>query len=135
MPPGTEPLTGVRQRGAAAVEMAILLPFLFLVIAGIIDFGRFFFEGIQLANAAREGARAAVVSDVDVTGRVKAAAPAIPGGVAVAITPCAGAGTNATVVASDPTFEWILLKPALNLFGAGAVLPQATSTAVMRCGG
>lgn len=127
---------GRRQRGAAAVEMAIMMPLLLLVLAGIVDFGRFFFTEIQLANAAREGARAAVVSEVgvDVTPRVLAAAPAVTG-LMVDVEPCAGADGDATVTAAQPDFEWILLEPALNLFGAGTALPEATSTAVMRCGG
>lgn len=51
-----------RDLGAAAVEFAIIFPLLLLVVAGIVDFGRAFFTQIQLTNAAREGARAAVVS-------------------------------------------------------------------------
>lgn len=125
---------GLCERGASAVEFAILMPLLLLVVGGIIDFGRYFFTEIQLTNAAREGARAAVVSPLDVTQRVKNSAPGVAG-MTISMTPCSGAGTDATVVTADPTFTWILLKPALNLFGAGTALPQATSTAVMRCGG
>lgn len=121
------------QRGAAAVEMAIIMPLLLLFIAGIVDFGRFFLLEIQMTNAVREGARAAIVSPADVTPRVLAAAPFVdPANVSV--TPCAGAGTNAEVTATDPTFTWILLDPALSLFGGGVtLLPEAK--AVMRCEG
>lgn len=123
---------GYRERGAVAVEMAIVLPLLLLVIGGIIDFGRFFLAEVQLANAAREGARAAIVSELDVTARVEAAAPVI-NGLTVTFTPCAGSGTNATVTAAGD-FDWILLEPALSFFGGGATtLPATTATAVMRC--
>jgi TadE-like protein len=44
--------------GAAAVEFALVLPILLLVIFGIIDFGRMLYAKITLAEAAREGARA-----------------------------------------------------------------------------
>src|SRR5665811_2246730 len=44
-------------RGAAAVEMALVMPLLILMVMGIIDFGRIFNGEIQLSQAAREGAR------------------------------------------------------------------------------
>jgi Flp pilus assembly protein TadG len=49
------------ERGAAAVETAIVLPVLLFVIFGIIDFGRMLNTQLKLTEAAREGARAAVM--------------------------------------------------------------------------
>lgn len=49
--------TTSRDRGAAAVEMAIVLPILLFVVAAIIDFGRAFNAQIMLSNASREGVR------------------------------------------------------------------------------
>jgi Flp pilus assembly protein TadG len=49
-------------RGAAAVEMAIVLPLLLLVVFGIIDYGRLLNERILVTSAAREGARLAAVN-------------------------------------------------------------------------
>lgn len=46
-----------RQRGAAAVEFAIILPVLLIMLLGVIDFGIFFGQNISLQSAAREGAR------------------------------------------------------------------------------
>ena len=46
-----------RERGAAAVEMAIVLPVLLLVMGGIVDFGRALFTQNIATNAAREGVR------------------------------------------------------------------------------
>ncbi len=48
-------------RGAAMVEFAIIAPLLFLLVFGVIDFGRVFFLYNNLTNAAREGARAGAV--------------------------------------------------------------------------
>jgi len=45
------------ERGQSLVEMALVLPLLFLLVAGIIDFGRAFNNHIIIINAAREGAR------------------------------------------------------------------------------
>ncbi len=49
--------------GAAMVEFAIIAPLLFVLIFGIIDFGRVFFLYNNLTNAAREGARLGAVLD------------------------------------------------------------------------
>ncbi|MDQ1752735.1 MAG: hypothetical protein QOE71_3791, partial [Pseudonocardiales bacterium] len=46
-----------RERGAAAVELALLTPVLLLFVLGIIDFGRLWYTQISLSQAAREGAR------------------------------------------------------------------------------
>jgi Flp pilus assembly protein TadG len=45
------------ERGANLVEMAIVLPFLLLLLAGVIDLGRAFYTYLSLTNAVREGAR------------------------------------------------------------------------------
>ncbi|MBW3539449.1 MAG: pilus assembly protein [Planctomycetes bacterium] len=50
-----------RRRGAALVEMALVLPIFITVTLGIIEFGRAMMVGQLVTNAAREGARLAVV--------------------------------------------------------------------------
>jgi len=45
----------VSEKGASAVELAIILPLLILMVFGIIDFGRFFHARLILTNLAREG--------------------------------------------------------------------------------
>jgi len=50
------------QRGAAAVEFAILLPVLVLLLFGTIEFGLLLFNKQVITNASREGARAGIVS-------------------------------------------------------------------------
>ena len=49
------------QTGAAAVEFALIASLLFMVLFGIIEFGRLFNELEVLNSAAREGARVAAV--------------------------------------------------------------------------
>lgn len=49
------------ERGVAAVEFAILLPLLVTLLFGLIQFGIAFNSKIQATNAAREGARIAIV--------------------------------------------------------------------------
>ncbi|MCU0501641.1 MAG: pilus assembly protein [Anaerolineae bacterium] len=47
------------ERGQNLVELALVMPLLILLLAGMADLGRAFFSYIQITNAAREGARAA----------------------------------------------------------------------------
>jgi Flp pilus assembly protein TadG len=45
------------QKGAAAVEFAVVFPILLLLVAGIMDFGHYWYIGHVLSDASREGAR------------------------------------------------------------------------------
>ncbi|GAA2739328.1 hypothetical protein GCM10009867_34930 [Pedococcus aerophilus] len=49
------------ESGASAVEFALIMPVLFLLVFGILDYGMLFFDSIGLRQGAREGARQAVV--------------------------------------------------------------------------
>jgi Flp pilus assembly pilin Flp len=52
------------ERGAAAVEFALVFTLIFLpLVLGAIDFGWYFFVSETVTNAAREGARAGSVID------------------------------------------------------------------------
>ena len=50
------------QRGAALLETAVTLPIILLISVGIFEFGRAYQTWQVLTNAAREGARVAVLS-------------------------------------------------------------------------
>jgi Flp pilus assembly protein TadG len=61
------------ERGAELVEFAFVFPTLLLVMLGIIDFGFLFQRYEVVTNAAREGARVAILpgyADADVQARV-----------------------------------------------------------------
>src|SRR5688572_3945357 len=64
-PSSTRPAAGGSvagtRRGVAVVEMAVVLPVLFMLIIGAIEFGRAVMVTNVLTTAAREGARAGVV--------------------------------------------------------------------------
>lgn len=49
--------------GAAAVEFALLLPLILVLVLGIIDFGGMLHGQVTLTQAAREGARVAALRD------------------------------------------------------------------------
>jgi hypothetical protein len=54
-----------RRRGQAVAEFAIAAPIFFLILFAIIDFGRYVYYVQVLNNAAREGARYAIVHGAD----------------------------------------------------------------------
>lgn len=108
------------ERGAAAVEMAIVLPVLILLVGGIIDFGRAFMQQVILTNAAREGTRVAVLTKDatqlgNITTRAQAAADLNPmASATVAVSPstaCTANGYtgNVTVTVTAP-FSWFFLS-------------------------
>jgi Flp pilus assembly protein TadG len=55
------------ERGQAAVEFALVLPFLLIMLVGIIEFGRAWNEHQVITEAARAAARKAAVWDPAVT--------------------------------------------------------------------
>lgn len=50
-----------RRRGAVIVEMALILPIFFLVVLGIVEFGRAMMVSNLITNSAREGCRLAIL--------------------------------------------------------------------------
>ena len=57
------------ERGTALVEFALIAPFLFLILFGIIDFGRALNYYNQVTQLAGQGARAAVVNRMPSNGQ------------------------------------------------------------------
>lgn len=49
------------QRGASAIEFAIILPVLVVILIGIMEFGYVMFAKAVITNASREGARRGIV--------------------------------------------------------------------------
>lgn len=51
-----------REEGQSALEFALVLPVLLLVVCGILDFGWMFYNKLSVENGCREGARYACVN-------------------------------------------------------------------------
>ena len=71
---GTRRIPATSERGVALLEVALTLPILLLIAVGIFEFGRAYQTFQILTNAAREGARIAVlpgIDDTDVEERVQ----------------------------------------------------------------
>jgi Flp pilus assembly protein TadG len=128
---------GAADRGAAAVEMALLLPLLLVLVFGIVDFGRALNQQITLTSAAREGARLAALSQPNVVPRTQTAAAPLTG-VAVAVTACTAGSTLDATVVTTATFSFISpvghLITLLGGSGFGGTLTM-TGRAVERCQG
>ena len=124
---------GAPDRGAAAVEAALVLPLLLLLVFGIIDFGRMLNAQIQLTEAAREGARARSVgaSISEAEARVQAVRnDAVLANAGPACGPSSPPDQDATVTVSLD-FEFVTPLGAM----VGLVAPDLSSTGVMRCRG
>jgi len=120
-----------RERGVAAVEAALVLPVLLLLIMGIIDLGRAFATKQEVTHATREAVRVyAVTHDHDQAAQAFAAGTAGLACSAPSISPepC----TEGEQVAVSGACDFDFITPLGNRL---PVLEQIGSTAVMRCGG
>ncbi len=139
------------ERGASAVEFAIILPVLVLLVGAIIDFGFVFAQQLALNNGTRDAARTAIVDPLSsapltCTQINTTAKNAMVGGVGMnpaavsfalsrsdgdnpcaAATPCAGAAQGVTLqlaatYSSTPPFPLPYMNPIV-----------LTSKGVFRC--
>ena len=136
-----------RERGAALLETALALPMVLLVAVGIFEFGRAYQTWQVLTNAAREGARVAVLpgaNDGIVTARaisyMQAGQLREAANATIAVNPVMlDLGGGATAAASSVTvnypFAFIVLQPVANLIAGDSNLGEPitmSATSVMR---
>ena len=95
-----------RGRGQALVEFALVFPIFMLLVFGMLDFGFALFSRMTIINAAREGARVAVMQPGDA--RVQ------PGYTALIQAAVAGAASGLTVTASAACVSNASLPSACN---------------------
>ncbi len=127
-----------RDRGAAAVEFALLLPVLLLLVFGIIDFGRALNAQITLTQAAREGARLDAVGSTKVASGTQGAATGLnPVNVTIGYTcqPNDGAGAKNASVTATYSFAFVTPFAAIaHMFGSSFNSTITLSaTGVMPC--
>ena len=118
-----------RQRGAAMVELAIVLPILIILVFGIIEFGRGFNANISLTHAAREGVRVYAITQDSAAGTAAAL------NAATSLDSTAMTVTVTACNAGDPT-EMNITYPfelSIPFFSSSTVV--LSSKGVMRCGG
>jgi Flp pilus assembly protein TadG len=124
------------ERGATAVEFAMILPLLLVLVLGIAEFGRAFQVSGTLSAAAREGVRVMALQNDQAAARaaVRTAADSLDPAVSdaqITITPatCPQTGTGNTSVRLTIDYPMPLIT---DFFG---VTVDLTGTGVMRCNG
>jgi Flp pilus assembly protein TadG len=146
MPPRSRAGLWACERGAELVEFALVFPTLLLVMLGIIDFGFLFQRYEVVTNAAREGARIAVLPDyqanvqTNVQARVNQYLTA--GGLTGTATVTVGAAQTMSVgaqcIAVRPVtvayqHQFLFLGPILGLLGGSALTDKTLhATSSMR---
>ncbi len=68
-----------KEKGQSITEFAIMLPFLLLILAGVLDLGRLYYVVVTLTDAAAEGATYAAIHPDDTSGIVSRAQAASTG--------------------------------------------------------
>lgn len=124
------------ERGAVAVEFALVVPLLLVLLFSIVSVSRAFQVQATLSGAAREAARAMAIQNDAGAARsaavFAASAASVPlgaGQVSISPSTCTGAAPTTNVVVTI-TYQF---QPA-GSFAGGLAFP-VTSKAVLRCGG
>lgn len=144
------------EKGAELIEFAFVLPLLLFVVVGIIDFGFTFQRYEVVTNAAREGARLAVLPGYTATDACQRALDYLQNG-GVTPTGSCPTPTNPTIVITKPfsismgtgtptppplpgvkvdvlyTSPYLFLGPIAGLFGGSFTSVPLRAVAIMRC--
>jgi Flp pilus assembly protein TadG len=124
------------ERGAAAVEFALLLPVLLTILYGIIEFGMIMYGREVVTNASREGARAGIiqVSPKPTSGEITTIATNYltgtginPSQVTIAVTGAGGASPAMLTVTATYNYPW-LVPYIPTVLGLPSPLPITMST-------
>ena len=92
-------------RGAAAVEFALVLPLVLMLMFGMIDFGRMLNAQITVTESAREAARAASLGDTPSLSNTAAA------GLGASIRRSVICGVGVTNAEVEVTYDFSYLTP------------------------
>ena len=119
------------ERGAVAVEFAILLPLLLMLVLGTIEFGRAYNVQITLTNAARDGVRVMAITNVaaDAKAAAKNAAASVSTSIATSDV------TLSTTTCSTGSQVTLTITYSLSTITGIAGPFAMTGKGVMLCGG
>jgi Flp pilus assembly protein TadG len=123
-----------KDRGAAAVEFALVMPVLLSLVVGIAEFGRAYNVQATLSGAAREGVRVMAVKNDAAAARAATKAAALPWSLTdsqISISPstCPSSATSTTSATVTVTYA---LPFITGLFGRTVTLH---GKGTMRCNG
>jgi len=144
---------GRQEKGAALVETAFALPIMLLVCVGILEFGRAYQTWQVVTNAAREGARVAILpdyADASVSARVKtylkngglpatvvdsAATKVLITATTIPVNATGTVTAAASRIVVEYPFEFMVLQPVAQLVVNGSLAGQPFTmrmTTIMR---
>ncbi len=125
------------QLGQSLVETALILPVVLILLMGLFDFGRAIFAYNTVAEAARNGARVAIVNqtpaDICAVAAQRAVGLALPSGcvsagqVGVSISPSGGCTAINCLQSVTVTYQFSPLTPIVSAF-TGPITVNSTST-------
>lgn len=132
---------GGRQRGAAALEFIVVLPFLLLVVFGMVDIGRLYWAKVSATAAANEAVRMVAIKPLLPASEVtKIANAAMSPWVAQSVVPtaCSAASTSTSSASVTVTLDVRFVTPlaaVMQLYGgtSRAVSMTISSTGIYRC--
>lgn len=119
-------MTSGNEHGTAAVEFALLLPLLVLLLFGIVEFGLALYRQQVLATASREGARAGIrqtvprptAGDIQRVARNVLTQAGVPGAALVVVNGAgAASGTDLSVTVQTPYQFFVLPNTVPGLRG------------------
>jgi Flp pilus assembly protein TadG len=110
-----------REKGTELLELALILPFLLVMVVGIIDFGNAWAIKDQLTGAARDGARTAVASFNDTTNPQCSGTPC-------SVQAAASAAVRALNDANNPSLSTCGLNPSTDAPTSGSFTWTYTAT-------
>lgn len=123
------------ERGAAAVEFALLAPILIMLLLGIMEFGRAYNAQISLTSSAREGVRVMAVSNDPALARTAAKNAAVSLNPALVDSDIAFSASNGTSSCTASYQMTVTITYSLStLTGIAGPFPM-TGKGVMQCNG
>ncbi|MGX5715257.1 TadE/TadG family type IV pilus assembly protein [Arthrobacter sp. MAHUQ-56] len=118
------------ERGAAAVEFAILLPLLLMLVLGTIEFGRAYNAQITLTNAARDGVRVMAINNDPAAAKTAAQNAAA----SVSTIPTSDIALSTTTCSTGTQVTLTIKYTLSTITGIAGPFPM-TGKGVMLCGG
>ncbi len=123
------------EEGAAAVEFALVLPILVVLLLGMMEFGLVFYRQQVITNASREGARAGIIvgdprpTEAEIRNVVESyltSASLDTGSATISVTGAQGISGSSLTVRVQYPYNFIALNNFIGSLGANLILSAQT---------
>ncbi|MGH4119669.1 TadE/TadG family type IV pilus assembly protein [Clostridium sp.] len=119
------------EKGQSLVEFSILLPFLLLLLMGLLEFGLMLNSYLAIHNSAREGARLGIVagSDSEINELITKMSPTIDiENIIVNITPSVGSRKSGGTITVEVIYNYQVTIPIISNILSGVVVLKAQTS-------